>query len=96
MVSNPNNDIDRENSRVMKRMNRKRIIEELESLRGMCATSMLNCRVDGNLYLEKAYLAHHNSADRLIVELGGESTKAQMDTIIKKWDETDLKKIQEL
>lgn len=75
-----------------KRMNRKKIIKELESLRGMCATSMMNARIDGKLWLEKAYQAHHNSADKLIVELGGESTKEMNDEIVRRWDEFDKNK----
>ena len=73
----------------MKRMNRKKIICELESLRNMCANSMMNARIDNKPWLEKAYQAHHNSADRLIVELGGESTKETNDKIVKLWDEHD-------
>ena len=75
-----------------KRMNRKKIIEELESLRGMCATSMINARIDDKPWLEKAYQAHHNSADRLIVELGGESTKEINDEIVRRWNEFDKNK----
>ena len=73
----------------MKRMNRKKIICELESLRNMCAVSMMNARIDNKPWLEKAYQANHNSADRLIVELGGESTKELNDKIIMLWDEHD-------
>lgn len=74
-----------------KRMNRKKIIEELESLRGLCANIMVDAKVSGDEWRVMCYRAHHDSVDRLIVELGGESTKDIVDEIEKKWKEYDDK-----
>ena len=74
-----------------KRMNRKKIIEEFESLRNLCLNLMTDAKVDGKEYRVMAFRAHHDNVDKMIVELGGESTKDIVDEIEHKWKEIDDK-----
>ena len=74
----------------MKRMNRKKIIAELESLRGAISNSILNAKLEGKEWKVMSYKAHYDSADKLIVELGGESCLDTQNKIIKLWNDLDI------
>lgn len=76
----------------MKRMNRKKIITELECLRGAITHSILDAKIEEKEWKVMAYKAHYDSADKLIVELGGESCLETQNEIMRLWNEIDKNK----
>jgi len=77
-------------------MNRKKIIIELEWLRSAMSHVMLDAKVAGIGWKVKSYGAYHDNADKLIVELGGESTKDIQDEILEGWKEIDNSKLEDI
>ena len=59
----------------MKRINRKKLISDLEFLRNGFASAKLNAQNYKNNIDLIAFDAYHMNADRMIVELGGESVR---------------------
>ncbi len=57
----------------MKRINRRKLIVELEFIRQGLASAVLDAKKRQDKIAEIAFTAHHKNADMLIVELGGES-----------------------
>jgi hypothetical protein len=80
----------------MKRMNRKKIIIELECLRGAIANSIMNAKIEEKEWKVMAYKAHYDRADNLIVELGGESCLYTQNEIMKAWSELDKNKLEDI
>jgi hypothetical protein len=63
-------------NRFMKRMNKKKILEVLETARQGYASLTLKARQIDDKIMEQACQAHHGMLNRQIVELGGESVEA--------------------
>ena len=59
----------------MKRINRKKLITELEFLRQGFATAITEAKRDNDKIAEISFNAYHYNTDKLIVELGGESVR---------------------
>lgn len=59
----------------MKRINRKKLIEELEFLRQGFAIAKMNAAQRNDSAGQIAYASYHRNADKLIVELGGEAAE---------------------
>jgi hypothetical protein len=57
----------------VKRINRKKLIVELEFLRQGFADAIMEAKRNKDEVAEITFKAHHWNANRLIVELGGES-----------------------
>jgi len=77
-------------------MNRKKIIIELECLRGAIANSIIDAKIESKEWKVMAYKAHYDSADKLIVELGGESCVDTQNEIMKAWSEIDKNKLEDI
>lgn len=75
-----------------KRMNREKIIEGFETFRNLCLNIMTEAKVRGDDIMVKCYRVHHDYADNMIVDLGGESTKDIIDEIEFRWKELDEEK----
>ena len=80
----------------MKRLNRKKIITELEWLRSAMYHVMLEAKVDNIGWKVKSYGAYYDNADKLIVELGGESNKDIQDEILEGWKKIDKSKLEDI
>lgn len=57
----------------MKRINRKKLITELEFARQGFADAILNAKIKNDEVAVISFTAHHFNLNKLIVELGGES-----------------------
>lgn len=62
----------------MKRINRKKILEVLETARQGYSSLTLKARQMDDIIMERACQAHHGMLNRQIVELGGESVEAPL------------------
>ena len=62
----------------MKRMNRKKILEVLETARQGYSSLTLKARQIDDKVMEMACQAHHGMLNKQIVELGGESVDAPL------------------
>jgi hypothetical protein len=58
---------------MIKKINRKKIIETLEFARQGFASIIMDAKIRKDLVLELSSQAHHSLLDKAIVELGGES-----------------------
>jgi myo-inositol-1-phosphate synthase len=63
---------------VLKRINRKKIIEVLETSRMGYSTMVLKAREIDDKIMESSCKAHHQMLNKQIVELGGESVDAPL------------------
>lgn len=62
----------------MKRMNRKKILEVLETARQGYSSLTIKAFGDNDIIMVKACQAHHGKLNKQIVELGGESVDAPL------------------
>jgi hypothetical protein len=70
----------------LKRINRKKLIEELEFLRQGFFSAIHEAKKNNDNVAMMSFDAYHKNADRLIVELGGESTRDIIEEIYKAWE----------
>lgn len=68
----------------MKRLNRKKILETLETARQGYASLILKAHQIDDIIMERGCQAHHGMLNRQIIDLGGESVDAPLLNIIEK------------
>ncbi len=57
----------------MKKINRKKLIEEIEFLRQGFAAAILKSKINKDEIALMSFTAYHRNANKIVVELGGES-----------------------
>ena len=62
----------------MKRINRKKVLDVLETARQGYASLILKARQNDDIIMEKSCQAHHSMLNSQIVELGGENVDAPL------------------